>query len=828
MNINSVLTQYDAMFGKTSLEQIEEFLYGKICEAVQVGDDGAIITLLNEMIGLCRDTSQKEKALAYAEQLKNLLDRMNLAGTESYATSMQNIANAYRAFGQWDEALKSFELIEKTYQQYLEKDNILWPSLYNNWGLLYQEQQEHEKAVQTLKKALSLIEQIAGTEIKQAITKGNLANSLLQLCKERHKKGADVEPELAEAYNHIRQALDIYEADEERDFHYGAALAAMGDYLVAMQAYQPNDSITLWKKAKDYYRKGLVEILIHTGITEGYQRVLEKYEMTEEKIAAFSSNLWISNLQRSKEFYLKFGVSMIHEKFSQYEDRIAVGLVGEGSDCFGFDDEISTDHDYEVGFCMWLIAEDYEKIGKELHDAYKKLVEEHVLEKEKDNLTEKGSRNSQQKRNNNLHGRRGVFEISSFYQESILNQQYTKVEESKLAELVNGEVFRDDLGLFTVEREKLLSYYPEEIWRKKLATLLHEFAQFGQSNYARMMAREDYVTATLCIGKTIESAMDIAYVLLRKYAPYYKWKRKGLESIAKGRKDALRTGGASESQISDSFIRPLLWVCEELAQLPCQKKAWKDVPYDATQLNINDKAVVLVELLAKLLLKEMMEQNLVRGKDTFLEVYMTQILEEKKNLVDQIVQLEWQQFDKVKNEGGRADCQDNFPTFSIMRKSQYLTWDEQLLRSYLTDLERAQRDGWNLITEKYARMMKSTAPERYAELEEQLPPRSEERQAIAEEIIKIQVAWMEEFASKYPKMAGNARSIHTYEDTAFNTSYETYLRGELGTYSEETFVLYGRFITELLKKGINLAYETMSQTARLYGYKSVEDAENRL
>jgi len=250
--------------------------------------------------------------------------------------------------------------------------------------------------------------------------------------------------------------------------------------------------------------------------------------------------------------------------------------------------------------------------------------------------------------------------------------------------------------------------------------------------------------------------------------------------------------------------------------------------YDAGRLNINDKAVVLIELLAKVLLKEMAKQKLVTGTDTFLEVYMGEVLEYKTSLVEQIVKLEWQLFDKVRNDGGRADCQDNWGTFSIMRKSQYLTWNEELLRSYLPDLKLADQRGWNLITEKYARMMKSTAPEMYAELEDKLPVRSPERQQIAEESIKIQIAWMEEFAEKYPKMAGNARSIHTSEDTEYNTSYETYLRGEMGTYSENTFILYGRFITGLLKENRNLAYEIMKNTASLYGYDSIEDAEAKL
>ena len=199
-----------------------------------------------------------------------------------------------------------------------------------------------------------------------------------------------------------------------------------------------------------------------------------------------------------------------------------------------------------------------------------------------------------------------------------------------------------------------------------------------------------------------------------------------------------------------------------------------------------------------------------------------------EQLIQKIIEVEWQQFQLVQNEGGRASCQDDFTTFSIMRKSQYLTWPDELLDSFCNDLLEAQRKGWNLIMEKYARMMETTTPEKYAALEKELPVLNDERIAIQEEIIKIQVSWMEDFAKKYPKMAGNARSIHTSEDNAYNTSYETYLRGEISTYSENTFLLYGRFIAELSKAGKNLAYETMENTARLYGYESVKDAEAKM
>lgn len=765
MNIHAVLAEYDSLFGNITLTEIEAYLYQKIGEAVAQQDDAAIITLLNEMIGLCRDTSQKEKALMYCEQLKKLMVRMHLEGTGDYATSMQNIANAYRAFGLWNEAEEAFRLIEKTYGMYLDKSDYLWASMYNNWGLLYQEKQEYEKAVVTLKKALALIVKIPDAEIKEAITKTNLANSLF---------GLKTDEAVKEGHGYLAEALEIFVADGEKDFHYGAALVAMGDY------YAHNG---LWDVAKNYYKKGLVEILIHTGKTEFYNRVSEKYENAVSMMRV--SNTWQNNLEKSRAFYEAYGKPMIHTKFPEYESRIAVGMVGEGSDCFGFDDEISTDHDYAVGFCMWLTKEDMAAIGSELQEAYQKLV---------------STTNEQDTNMERFSGRRGVFEIEEFYRRD--------VEECKLSEMVNGEIFRDELGLFTEKRRELQKYYPEALWRQKLANHLHEFAQYGQSNYARMMARKDYVTAHLCVGKAIESAMDIAYVLIKEYAPYYKWKRKGLERAGE--------------------MRDILWVCEELSLTASQKKAWENARYSSARINTDDRCVVLLETLARIILDEMKKRKLVEGTDVFLENYIGQILEGDKQLIEKIVELEWKQFDKVKNEGGRAECQDDFSTFSIMRKSQYLTWSDELLSSYCNDLLLAEQKGWNLIMEKYARMMKSTAPEKYAELEKELPLRSEERENIAEEIIKIQVAWMEEFAAKFPKMAATARSIHTYEDNEFNTSYETYLRGELGTYSEETFVLYGRFIAKLMQDGRNLAYETMNNTAKLYGYESVEDTEERL
>lgn len=201
---------------------------------------------------------------------------------------------------------------------------------------------------------------------------------------------------------------------------------------------------------------------------------------------------------------------------------------------------------------------------------------------------------------------------------------------------------------------------------------------------------------------------------------------------------------------------------------------------------------------------------------------------EKEELVNAIVKLEWNAFDKVDNLGGRADCQNDWNTFSVMRKSQYLAWPENLLESFYVDFTEADEKGWNLITEKYGRMMESTVPEEYKLIKEQFPVCSEKKRAIVNQIAELQVAWMEEFAAEYPHMATNARSIRSSEDTPENTSYETYLKGELMTYSDRTLGLYGRWIVELEKNNENLAKIIMTNTALLYGYESLEAAETAL
>lgn len=198
----------------------------------------------------------------------------------------------------------------------------------------------------------------------------------------------------------------------------------------------------------------------------------------------------------------------------------------------------------------------------------------------------------------------------------------------------------------------------------------------------------------------------------------------------------------------------------------------------------------------------------------------------EQQLVSQIINEEWNQFQHTNNEGGRANCQGNKPMFQIMRASQFDTWPRPLLESYLSDLQAADANGRNLVTEKYARMMASTAPSIYQrDLEPYLPVLSEQRVAQQERIITQQLAWARDFVNRYPRLGAGMRVLETAQDTEESTSFETYLRGELSTYSQRTLDLYQQFVNDLARKHENLTEQTVRNTVRLSGFDSLDEAE---
>ena len=62
----------------------------------------------------------------------------------------------------------------------------------------------------------------------------------------------------------------------------------------------------------------------------------------------------MKGLELSRKYFKAFGEPMLERDFPDLLRLSAVGLCGEGSECLGYDDDISSDHDFEPGFCIFI------------------------------------------------------------------------------------------------------------------------------------------------------------------------------------------------------------------------------------------------------------------------------------------------------------------------------------------------------------------------------------------------------------------------------------------------------------------------------------------
>ena len=234
----------------------------------------------------------------------------------------------------------------------------------------------------------------------------------------------------------------------------------------------------------------------------------------------------MNGLEIAKAYFEEYGRPMLEKQFPELMPYLAAGLTGSGSECFGYDDEISRDHDFEPGFCILLPDEDVvdRRSAFLLERAYAALPKEFMGVK-RQLLNPVGG------------ARRGVLRTAEFFEEktgaadgNLTYGQWLKLPEYALAEAVNGQIYFDNFGQVSAIREKL-SYYPEPVRKKKLAGNLLLMAQAGQYNYMRCIRHGERAAAQLAAGEFVRSAMNVIFLLNRRYQPYYKWSFRALRAL---------------------------------------------------------------------------------------------------------------------------------------------------------------------------------------------------------------------------------------------------------------------------------------------------------
>lgn len=593
------LNGLDAIFDRhAAATEAGPYLEQAMVDAENAGDEAGLLTVLNETMGFYRSQGRHKENQWIVQRALELAARMGLTtGTsEAWATTLINCATAMRAAQQYDQAEDLYHQAQSVCRHSLAPTDRRLAALHNNLSMLYSETNRPDKAELELREALRIIEASSvnpDADIDVASSHTNLALTLL------------TEHKLEGAHWHAAKALEIYRTGHlEHSAHYASALAGFAQVCFAERRYA--DAVTGYRHAlavieecygkdTDYWRitadnlRQAEEEAAKAGVTvdnagvagdagtppQSGSRLSNSPAQGKTGADATSSPSTVSvstgsagaaeavsacpvsGLKLARAFWTQMGKPMIAAKYPQYTGRIAAGLVGHGSECYGFDDAYSQDHDFGPRFCLWLTDEDYAAIGEQLEADYEALprkfsvdaqgrvtFEAHARSDASGAFPSAGAGSPVTPRAQGANRRDGVFRIGDFF-ESITGyrtapaqtapHEWLMLQESTLAAATNGEVFADPTGLFSKTRQGFKNM-PDDVRLALISKRLGMIAQAGQYNLPRSLKRGDGAAAWLSIHEFVQATASLVFLvnvpMVVGYMPYYKWQFAALRKLS--------------------------------------------------------------------------------------------------------------------------------------------------------------------------------------------------------------------------------------------------------------------------------------------------------
>ena len=589
LSVSQLYKELDSMFANhASAQEIEKYLLNALNEAncetdesqepsqesnqAEANAQALQLSVLNELMGFYRSRGEHAKNKPIIDNALDLAKKMDLAGSEAGTTTLINAATSLRAAGSYERAAEIYSQAIKESSKTLKPNDRKLAALHNNLSMLYSETGNTSEAINELNIALEILQKSSidpSTDIDIAATHTNLALAILQECSQPSESTNSKSDSLNSAFEHAQMSLKIYkDGNNQNQPHYSSALAGYAQVQYARKEY--SDAVKAYSEALDLiaqcYGKDSESYAITLENLQQAQDAEEKFTASgaantiqcdsekspataqlqpesnktiqSSKTVKTEDNPKIKNgMQLAKLYWQTYGKPLLDQpKFAKYKNRIAAGLVGHGSECYGFDDEISRDHDFGPGFCLWLTDEDYAKIGDDLQAAYDSLPQEYAGF---------GSREETPRAKSCEGSKRvGVFSISEFF-ENITGfatapsqnepHLWLSLSEPTLAAATNGQIFADPLGEFSKTRQSF-KLMPDDVRISLISRRLGMMAQAGQYNVPRMLARKDGAAAWLSINEFVHASASIVFLLNNPisagYLPYYKWQFAALRKLS--------------------------------------------------------------------------------------------------------------------------------------------------------------------------------------------------------------------------------------------------------------------------------------------------------
>ena len=537
----------------------------KICLAIYGENHDETLKCYIEFGGLLRNLGRYEESLAMLQKALRIVAATRGTDHLDYASTLVNLANLLRMMEHNEESERLFLKAKELFEAKNAVTLVQYASLCNNLGLLYQQMGRDLEAIPLHQICLSIFK----TDPEYAMLYGVTLNNLVDPYKhtgQRDKAIDCLKQSISIFRKHINRAVLLYATALNNlgiiyyeDGNYQKALDCfkialdtskkkLGTQSEAYIYSKRNYEQALSKVQKEACQDGCKgTFLQYDGIENGQDNIYhvqyladkqrqdlprsvqfaEACEAGQGAAAAPGSNIDINikGLALCEAYFYDVCYPMLQKEFAKELPRMAAGLVGEGSECYGFDDQISRDHDFGPSFQIFIPKEDMDVYGGRLKEKLAALPDTYGPFEAR-NACELGE------------GRTGLLAIEDFYDKFLsihevpkTNRLWLAMNDNSLSTATNGKVFFDNLGVFTQIREGLLKHYPDDVRIKRLAYECTQIAQSGQYNFPRSLQRGQYVAASLALNEFLHHYMSFVYLINRVYKPYYKWEHEGLKKL---------------------------------------------------------------------------------------------------------------------------------------------------------------------------------------------------------------------------------------------------------------------------------------------------------
>jgi hypothetical protein len=214
---------------------------------------------------------------------------------------------------------------------------------------------------------------------------------------------------------------------------------------------------------------------------------------------------FVPGLELSRQFYDGLVRPILDARFPGLPYSAA--LLGRGSEVLGFDDEMSTDHDWKPRILLFLREYDQARHGDDIND----LLRRELPPTFRDHPTD-----------HEIHTVRGYFleQLAVDVEGEIEARDWLTFPEHGLRMCTAGEVYHDDVGL-QAARDRL-AYYPRDVWLYLLmAGWWRVHPEINLVGRAGVVG--DELGSALIGSRLVSDLMRLCFLMERQYAPYSKW-----------------------------------------------------------------------------------------------------------------------------------------------------------------------------------------------------------------------------------------------------------------------------------------------------------------